>query len=212
MLTVENLIVNPVKNNFPLFIFLSSSAISIITFEFFYKKIVEMNRINDELRSENNRIMDRINEFKAQNRDVFQNFNSSDIRYQPDDNTPDQYICPITREIIRQPVKIMDGVERYYERLAIQAWYNSGHRSAPMSRSPLADPRAIENDLSLRIKIADYILSRNPVDANIIENLLPQLSASPSSGVTPFWKKPVVPVVTVGALVAATFYCKLLNS
>ncbi|KAI7807924.1 WD repeat, SAM and U-box domain-containing protein 1 isoform X1 [Triplophysa rosa] len=49
--------------------------------------------------------------------------------------TPDEYLCPITREIMRDPVIAADGYS--YEREAIESWINTKNRTSPMTNLPL---------------------------------------------------------------------------
>ncbi|XP_035248761.1 WD repeat, SAM and U-box domain-containing protein 1-like isoform X1 [Anguilla anguilla] len=48
---------------------------------------------------------------------------------------PDEYLCPITREVMKDPVIAADGYS--YEREAIQCWIDSKNRSSPMTNLPL---------------------------------------------------------------------------
>ncbi|CAL8350869.1 unnamed protein product [Merluccius merluccius] len=48
---------------------------------------------------------------------------------------PDEYLCPITRELMKEPVIAADGYS--YEREAIDSWINSRNRSSPMTNLPL---------------------------------------------------------------------------
>ncbi|KAG9349231.1 hypothetical protein JZ751_027674 [Albula glossodonta] len=50
-------------------------------------------------------------------------------------NDPDEFLCPITREVMSDPVIAADGYS--YEREAIQSWINSKNRSSPMTNLPL---------------------------------------------------------------------------
>ncbi|XP_016120173.1 WD repeat, SAM and U-box domain-containing protein 1-like [Sinocyclocheilus grahami] len=49
--------------------------------------------------------------------------------------TPDEYLCPITREIMKDPVIAADGYS--YEREAIESWINTKSRTSPMTNLPL---------------------------------------------------------------------------
>ncbi|CAN9507212.1 unnamed protein product [Ophioblennius macclurei] len=49
--------------------------------------------------------------------------------------TPDEFLCPITRELMRDPVIAADGFS--YEREAIESWINTKNRSSPMTNLPL---------------------------------------------------------------------------
>uniref|UniRef100_A0A8C4GSQ5 WD repeat, SAM and U-box domain-containing protein 1 n=1 Tax=Dicentrarchus labrax TaxID=13489 RepID=A0A8C4GSQ5_DICLA len=48
---------------------------------------------------------------------------------------PDEFLCPITRELMREPVIAADGYS--YERDAIESWINTKNRSSPMTNLPL---------------------------------------------------------------------------
>uniref|UniRef100_A0A8C5H5M0 WD repeat, SAM and U-box domain-containing protein 1 n=1 Tax=Gouania willdenowi TaxID=441366 RepID=A0A8C5H5M0_GOUWI len=49
--------------------------------------------------------------------------------------TPDEFLCPITRELMKEPVIAADGYS--YEREAIEGWINTRNRSSPMTNLPL---------------------------------------------------------------------------
>lgn len=49
--------------------------------------------------------------------------------------TPDEFLCPITREIMKDPVIAADGYS--YEREAIESWINTKNRTSPMTNLPL---------------------------------------------------------------------------
>ncbi|XP_059208038.1 WD repeat, SAM and U-box domain-containing protein 1 [Centropristis striata] len=48
---------------------------------------------------------------------------------------PDEFLCPITRELMKEPVIAADGYS--YERDAIESWINTKNRSSPMTNLPL---------------------------------------------------------------------------
>lgn len=48
---------------------------------------------------------------------------------------PDEYLCPITRELMRDPVIAADGYS--YEREAIEGWICTKNRTSPMTNLPL---------------------------------------------------------------------------
>ncbi|KAM9398073.1 WD repeat, SAM and U-box domain-containing protein 1-like isoform 1-T1 [Salvelinus alpinus] len=48
---------------------------------------------------------------------------------------PDEYLCPITRELMKDPVIAADGYS--YEREAIESWIATKNRSSPMTNLPL---------------------------------------------------------------------------
>ncbi|XP_031493650.1 U-box domain-containing protein 15-like [Nymphaea colorata] len=49
---------------------------------------------------------------------------------------PNDFLCPITLEIMSDPVIVATG--QTYERTSIQQWLDSGHRTCPTTRQPLA--------------------------------------------------------------------------
>ncbi|XP_047436473.1 WD repeat, SAM and U-box domain-containing protein 1 [Mugil cephalus] len=49
--------------------------------------------------------------------------------------TPDEFLCPITRELMREPVIAADGYS--YEREAIESWISTKNRTSPMTNLPL---------------------------------------------------------------------------
>ncbi|KAF7101621.1 hypothetical protein CFC21_102898 [Triticum aestivum] len=49
---------------------------------------------------------------------------------------PDDFLCPITLEIMTDPVIVASG--QTYERRSIQKWLDSGERTCPKTRQPLA--------------------------------------------------------------------------
>uniref|UniRef100_A0A3P8WJI7 WD repeat, SAM and U-box domain-containing protein 1 n=1 Tax=Cynoglossus semilaevis TaxID=244447 RepID=A0A3P8WJI7_CYNSE len=50
-------------------------------------------------------------------------------------DVPDEFLCPITRELMKEPVIAADGYS--YERSAIESWINTKNRSSPMTNLPL---------------------------------------------------------------------------
>ena len=57
---------------------------------------------------------------------------------------PEDFICPITFEIMADPViTIADG--ETYERAAIEDWFARGNRTAPRSNEPLGDTTLVPN-------------------------------------------------------------------
>ncbi|KAM4626734.1 WD repeat, SAM and U-box domain-containing protein 1 [Discoglossus pictus] len=51
-------------------------------------------------------------------------------------NIPDEFLCPITREIMIDPVIASDGYS--YERKAIESWISTQKRTSPMTNLPLS--------------------------------------------------------------------------
>ncbi|KAK3105791.1 hypothetical protein FSP39_005813 [Pinctada imbricata] len=71
-----------------------------------------------------------------------------------DQGIPDEYLCPITREIMKDPVIAEDGYT--YERSAIQAWMGKGKNLSPMTNSPLTSQKLTPNR-SLKMLIQRYL-------------------------------------------------------
>lgn len=59
------------------------------------------------------------------------------------DYTPDEYLCPISREIMQDPVIAADGYT--YERAAIESWIKTGNSQSPMTNSPLLSKHLTPN-------------------------------------------------------------------
>ncbi|XP_076852475.1 WD repeat, SAM and U-box domain-containing protein 1 [Brachyhypopomus gauderio] len=51
------------------------------------------------------------------------------------DGVPDEYLCPITHEVMKDPVIAADGYS--YEREAIESWISTKSRTSPMTNLPL---------------------------------------------------------------------------
>ncbi|XP_072020781.1 WD repeat, SAM and U-box domain-containing protein 1-like [Amphiura filiformis] len=60
-----------------------------------------------------------------------------------DDTVPDEYLCPITREIMRDPVIAADGYS--YERSSIESWLRGGTNTSPMTNAPLTSNHLTPN-------------------------------------------------------------------
>ncbi|XP_048781071.2 WD repeat, SAM and U-box domain-containing protein 1-like isoform X2 [Ostrea edulis] len=67
---------------------------------------------------------------------------------------PDEYLCPITRELMKDPVMAEDGYT--YERSAIQGWMDKGKDTSPMTSIPLTARQLIPNR-SLKMLIQHYL-------------------------------------------------------
>jgi hypothetical protein len=87
-------------------------------------------------------------------------------------DVPNSFLCPITLEIMEDPVATSDGFS--YERTAIEYWLRRGHRTSPMTGLPLEHEELIEN-ITLRkviekemarIKIEQENLQRTDVTNN----------------------------------------------
>lgn len=73
-----------------------------------------------------------------------------------DSAIPDDYLCPITQEIMRDPVTCSDG--HNYEKSAIEEWFSAGKHTSPMTNEEIEDLEVVAND-ELRDQIAGYIES-----------------------------------------------------
>jgi len=66
------------------------------------------------------------------------------------------WFCPILRRLMAEPIKAPDG--HYFERSALQAWYDGGARQAILNAHlRLENPRRIAVDLKLQISIANKL-------------------------------------------------------
>ncbi|XP_057293961.1 WD repeat, SAM and U-box domain-containing protein 1-like [Hydractinia symbiolongicarpus] len=68
-------------------------------------------------------------------------------------NIPDEFLCPITRELMSDPVLVADGFT--YERSSITAWIKSGKSTSPMTNRPMQHTNLIPNR-SLKSAIMRY--------------------------------------------------------
>ncbi|XP_034051340.1 WD repeat, SAM and U-box domain-containing protein 1 [Thalassophryne amazonica] len=56
---------------------------------------------------------------------------------------PDEFLCPITRELMKEPVIAADGYS--YEKDAIESWIKTKNRSSPMTNLPLLTTQLTPN-------------------------------------------------------------------
>lgn len=71
----------------------------------------------------------------------------------------EHFICPITQEVMTDPVIGSDGIT--YERSAIEAWFAAGHGTSPLTRQPMAS-RSLVPNIALRSAIADALKATAP--------------------------------------------------
>ncbi|KAG5864464.1 hypothetical protein JTB14_030505 [Gonioctena quinquepunctata] len=69
-------------------------------------------------------------------------------------NIPHEFLCPITHEIMREPVKCSDG--HTYEKNAITEWFMSGKYTSPMTNEVLINTNFVINS-SLRNAIHEFL-------------------------------------------------------
>ena len=67
---------------------------------------------------------------------------------------PDDLQCPISQELMRDPVVAADG--RTYERAQIAAWIGRGHNTSPMTNERLAHTHLCSNDIA-RERVRQFI-------------------------------------------------------
>ncbi|XP_056633756.1 WD repeat, SAM and U-box domain-containing protein 1-like [Diorhabda sublineata] len=69
-------------------------------------------------------------------------------------DVPDKFLCPITREIMNDPVICSDGYT--YEKNAISEWFMSGKYTSPMTNEKLVNSNVISNT-KLRTAIYEFL-------------------------------------------------------
>ena len=65
---------------------------------------------------------------------------------------PKEFLCPITHELLQDPVVLCDG--HTYERKAIERWLKGGKRTSPMTGAVLAST-ALTPNFTLRSMILE---------------------------------------------------------
>eukprot|EP00310_Coccolithus_braarudii_P024523 CAMPEP_0183343416 /NCGR_PEP_ID=MMETSP0164_2-20130417/9339_1 /TAXON_ID=221442 /ORGANISM="Coccolithus pelagicus ssp braarudi, Strain PLY182g" /LENGTH=376 /DNA_ID=CAMNT_0025514233 /DNA_START=19 /DNA_END=1149 /DNA_ORIENTATION=- len=104
---------------------------------------------------------------------------------------PDSFVCPITSELMADPVSTSDGFT--YEREAIEQWLASGHNTSPLTGEPLPRSELTPNH-ALRSAIEHFVADDpelkeqlyRPHDKESIQHQLNQrelaMSAQPIAG------------------------------
>ncbi|CAI9783882.1 unnamed protein product [Fraxinus pennsylvanica] len=94
---------------------------------------------------------------------------------------PDDFKCPISLEIMSDPVILSSG--HTFDRVSIQRWLDSGHRTCPVSKLPLPEPPTLIPNHALRSLISNYTLVSLPKPQpypsnpqNLIQTLVSSLS------------------------------------
>ncbi|XP_040460286.1 WD repeat, SAM and U-box domain-containing protein 1 isoform X4 [Falco naumanni] len=67
---------------------------------------------------------------------------------------PDEFLCPITRELMKDPVIAADGYS--YEKEAMENWISNQRRSSPMTNLPLSSPMLTPNR-TLKMAISRWL-------------------------------------------------------
>lgn len=74
---------------------------------------------------------------------------------------PDGFLCPITHEIMREPVTCTDGYT--YEKNAISEWFMSGKYTSPMTNELLSNTDYVFN-ADLRKQIFEFIENSGSIE------------------------------------------------
>ncbi|RDX58479.1 U-box domain-containing protein 8, partial [Mucuna pruriens] len=69
---------------------------------------------------------------------------------------PDHFKCPISLEIMSDPVILSSG--HTFDRSSIQRWLDAGHRTCPITKLPLHDHPSLIPNHALRSLISNYTL------------------------------------------------------
>ncbi|XP_076678965.1 WD repeat, SAM and U-box domain-containing protein 1 isoform X2 [Andrena cerasifolii] len=77
-----------------------------------------------------------------------------------DAETPHEFLCPITHEIMKEPVRCSDGFT--YERAAINEWFLCGKYTSPMTNESLRDTSFTPN-VMLRNTIYTFLHGNRPL-------------------------------------------------
>ncbi len=83
--------------------------------------------------------------------------------YTPDDSTPDKYICPITKQIIRVPIFIAAD-NHHYERSALTRWWLhlQHNQTTPLTRASMTtNPIEMKVDDAFMHEIQHYMFQRS---------------------------------------------------
>ncbi|KAL6992679.1 U-box domain-containing protein 8 [Sarracenia purpurea var. burkii] len=67
---------------------------------------------------------------------------------------PDDFRCPISLDIMSDPVILSSG--HTFDRPSIQRWFDTGHRTCPITKMPLSDPASLIPNHALRSLISNY--------------------------------------------------------
>ena len=89
----------------------------------------------------------------------------------PAPKIPDSYICPITSELMADPVSTSDGFT--YEREAILAWLQGGNSTSPLTGATLARSDLIPNH-ALRSAIQQFVESFPQLKEQLYQERTPE--------------------------------------
>eukprot|EP00931_Biecheleriopsis_adriatica_P088333 TRINITY_DN62679_c0_g1_i1.p1 TRINITY_DN62679_c0_g1~~TRINITY_DN62679_c0_g1_i1.p1 ORF type:complete len:529 (+),score=65.77 TRINITY_DN62679_c0_g1_i1:44-1630(+) len=88
---------------------------------------------------------------------------------------PESFVCPITQEIMEDPVVTHDG--HVYDRTSIQAWFRRGNRRSPLTGMDLPS-LALQSETPLKRAIDDYLKARPEIAKCKLDLLSVQSAAS----------------------------------
>lgn len=74
-----------------------------------------------------------------------------------DGGPPQKFLCPISLEIMRDPVIVESGIS--FERRSIEQWFRAGNKTCPVSRKRVSSQVMIDN-VFLKSEIADWLEAR----------------------------------------------------
>lgn len=95
---------------------------------------------------------------------------------------PDQFKCPISLEIMSDPVILSSG--HTFDRSSIQRWLDDGHRTCPITKLPLPDHPSLIPNHALRSLIYTFTQTRPNTQTRPDTQTLISTLASPSSSTT----------------------------
>ncbi|XP_055338095.1 WD repeat, SAM and U-box domain-containing protein 1-like [Paramacrobiotus metropolitanus] len=85
------------------------------------------------------------------------NDNKIQLEFLDDDNAPSEFLCPVTNEIMRDPVIALDGIS--YEKTALEAWFKKGNSTSPTTNTILSSQLFIPN-VNLKLLIDRWHVTR----------------------------------------------------
>lgn len=125
----------------------------------------KLTKLNEEIEILNDQITKMIQEVRASlanTRDLplppGLDFDLNDVNFDID-KTDKRFYCPITLKLMSDPI-ILPGDSNYYERRALQMWFDRGNRSAPIRKDiKLTDPYNLPSNPELQQEIINFAKS-----------------------------------------------------
>eukprot|EP00897_Mesotaenium_endlicherianum_P010396 jgi/Mesen1/9385/ME000610S08683 len=96
-----------------------------------------------------------------------------------DEDAPEEYICPISREVMTDPVMVATG--QTYERCSIQLWLARGHRTCPVTGLALVSVELLPN-YALRHAIQSWAKRHNVLLQEPMHYFPPHTPTGPQGG------------------------------